>query len=71
MSDQTGDIQAVNNDLEPGNSFTVEKAFSEVSAEDYDALVVPGDAVGPMSKAAAPRRWSSYAASSSRPSLWA
>ena len=45
-SDQTGEVQAVNNDLQPGDTFTVEKAFSEVSAEDYDALIVPGGAVG-------------------------
>jgi protease I len=46
ISDQTGEVQAVNNDLEPGDTFTVEKAFSEVSPEDYDAVVVPGGAVG-------------------------
>jgi protease I len=46
ISDQTGDVQAVNNDLEPGDTFTVEKAFSEVSPDDYYAVIVPGGAVG-------------------------
>ena len=46
VSDQTREVQAVNNDLQPGDTFTVEKALSEVSAEDYDALIVPGGAVG-------------------------
>ena len=46
ISDQTGEVQTVNNDLEPGDTFTVEKAFSEVSPDDYDAVIVPGGAVG-------------------------
>jgi protease I len=43
---EAGEVQAVNNDLEPGDTFTVEKTFSEVSADDYDGLVVPGGTVG-------------------------
>ncbi len=43
---QTGDAKAMNNDVEPGETFTVEKSFSEVSAADYDGLVVPGGTVG-------------------------
>ncbi|WP_273842574.1 type 1 glutamine amidotransferase domain-containing protein [Rubrobacter calidifluminis] len=43
---ETGDVQTMNHDTEPGDTFTVEKAFSEVSAEDYDGLVVPGGCVG-------------------------
>lgn len=43
---ETGEVEAVNNDLEPGDSFEVEKAFSAVSASDYDALLIPGGAVG-------------------------
>ena len=38
--------QAVNHDLEPGDSFAVDKTFAEVSAKDYDALVIPGGSVG-------------------------
>jgi protease I len=36
----------MNSDVNPGETFTVEKAFSEVSPEDYDALIVPGGCVG-------------------------
>ena len=43
---QTGDAQTMNSDVNPGNTFTVEKTFSEVSADEYDGLVVPGGTVG-------------------------
>jgi protease I len=43
---QTGDAQTMNSDVNPGETFTVEKTFSEVSVEDYDALIVPGGTVG-------------------------
>ena len=43
---QTGDAQTMNSDVNPGETFSVEKTFSEVSAEDYDALIVPGGTVG-------------------------
>jgi protease I len=43
---QTGDAQTMNSDVNPGETFTVEKAVSEVSSGDYDALIVPGGTVG-------------------------
>jgi protease I len=43
---QTGEAQTMNSDVNPGETFTVEKAFSEVSPSDYDALIVPGGTVG-------------------------
>ena len=43
---QTGDAQTMNGDINPGDTFTVEKTFSEVSADEYDGLVVPGGTVG-------------------------
>jgi protease I len=43
---QAGDAQTMNSDINPGETFTVEKAFSEVSPDDYDALIVPGGTVG-------------------------
>src|SRR5215210_5941349 len=43
---QTGDAQTMNNDVDKGEIFSVEKTFSEVSPEDYDALIVPGGTVG-------------------------
>ncbi len=36
----------MNSDVNPGETFTVDKTFSEVSPEDYDALIVPGGTVG-------------------------
>jgi len=43
---QTGDAQTMNSDVNPGETFTVEKTFSEVSADQYDGLIVPGGTVG-------------------------
>ena len=43
---ETGEAQTMNSDVNPGQTFTVEKAFSDVSPEDYDALIVPGGTVG-------------------------
>ena len=46
ISAEAGSVQAVNHDLEPGDTFTVDKAFSQASPDDYDALIVPGGTVG-------------------------
>ena len=43
---QTGDAQTMNSDVNPGETFTVEKTFSDGSADEYDGLVVPGGTVG-------------------------
>jgi protease I len=43
---QTGGAQTMNNDVNPGDTFTVEKTFSEVLADEYDGLIVPGGTVG-------------------------
>ncbi len=43
---QTGDAQTMNSDINPGETFTVEKSVSDVSAGDYDALIIPGGTVG-------------------------
>jgi protease I len=43
---QTGEAQTMNSDVNPGDTFTVEKTFSDVSADEYDGLVVPGGTVG-------------------------
>ena len=43
---QTGDAKTMNSDVNPGDTFTVEKTFSEVSADEYDGLIVPGGTVG-------------------------
>jgi protease I len=43
---ETGEAQTMNSDVDPGETFTVEMTFSDVSPEDYDALIVPGGTVG-------------------------
>src|SRR3954451_8191482 len=43
---QTGEAQTMNSDVNPGETFTVEKTFSEVSADEYDGLIVPGGTLG-------------------------
>jgi protease I len=43
---ETGDVQAVRGDMDPGARFTVDKSFAECSADEYDALVIPGGVVG-------------------------
>ena len=43
---QTGEAQTMNSDVNMGETFTVEKTFSDVSVADYDALIVPGGTVG-------------------------
>ena len=43
---ETGEVETVNGDINPGGSYEVEKTFSEVSAEDYSGLVIPGGCVG-------------------------
>lgn len=43
---ETGEAETVNDDLDPGGTYEIDTAFSAVSADDYDALVVPGGTVG-------------------------
>jgi protease I len=40
-----GEIQAMNGDIEPAERFPVDKVAKEVSAADYDALIMPGGTV--------------------------
>lgn len=46
ISLDTDDAQSNNNDLDPGATFAVDQAIGDVSASDFDALVIPGGAVG-------------------------
>ena len=63
---QPGEARTCNHDLEPGETFAVDKAFDQVSADDYDALLVPAARSARTSSAVTPTRcvWS---APSSRP----
>jgi protease I len=43
---ESGDAQTNNNDLDPGSSYPVDKTIGEVSADQFDGLVIPGGCVG-------------------------
>jgi protease I len=43
---QSGEAQTTNSDVNPGETFTVEKTLSEVSVNDYDVLIGRGGSVG-------------------------
>lgn len=43
---EAGEVQAVNNDLDPGARFSIDKAIDDVSAAEFDGLVIPGGSVG-------------------------
>ncbi len=43
---KAGQARTVNHDLEPGETFTVDKTFDQVSVGDYDGVIVPGGTVG-------------------------
>lgn len=41
-----GDGETVNHDLDPGGRYPVDKTVGEVSASEFDGLVIPGGSVG-------------------------
>ncbi len=45
LSLETGEIQAMNSDINPADTFTVDKKISDVSPGDYDGLLIPGGTV--------------------------
>src|ERR1700756_4766316 len=47
LSLKSGEIQARNHDLEPAGEFAVDRAVSEASVDEFDALVLPGGTVNP------------------------
>ena len=47
LSLEAGEIQAMNHDLEPASKLHVDRAVSEASPDDYDALILPGGTVNP------------------------
>jgi protease I len=46
ISAEAGKARTYHHDLEPGDTFTVGNTFDQVSADDYDALLIPGGTVG-------------------------
>ncbi|MGQ0481662.1 MAG: type 1 glutamine amidotransferase domain-containing protein [Pseudonocardia sp.] len=45
VSVSDGQIQAMNSDIEPAEKFTVDVPAAQASADDYDALIMPGGTV--------------------------
>ena len=45
ISLESGEIQAMNSDINPADSFTVDKAIADVSPDAYDGLILPGGTV--------------------------
>jgi protease I len=45
LSLQTGEIQAMNSDINPADKFKVDKAIGDARAADYDGLILPGGTV--------------------------
>lgn len=64
LSISSGQIQAVNQDINPADRFPVDRSVSQVSPQDYDALILPGGAVNPDNLRLDGGHSSSYAASS-------
>jgi len=46
ISLETGEAETSNNDLDPGAKFNVDKAIDDVSANQFDGLIIPGGCVG-------------------------
>jgi protease I len=46
VSTEAGEVQAFNH-LDKGDTFTADKAVKDVSADDYDALMLPGGVANP------------------------
>jgi protease I len=47
LSLKTGEIQAREHDLEPAGRFSVDRAVSDASVDEFDGLVLPGGTVNP------------------------
>jgi protease I len=47
ISVDTGEIQAMNSDINKADTFTVDAAIGSVSADDFDAVILPGGTCNP------------------------
>ncbi|GAA5513763.1 putative cysteine protease YraA [Deinococcus carri] len=47
VSLKPGEVQGMNHDLEPAGKVKVDRTITEVSANDFDALLLPGGTVNP------------------------
>jgi protease I len=46
ISSVSGAVETVHGDLEPGETYVVDATFDDVTADAFDALVIPGGTVG-------------------------
>lgn len=46
VSSKAGTARTVNNDLDSGGEYTIDKDIEEVSAGEFDGLVIPGGCIG-------------------------
>jgi protease I len=49
ISLQAGEIQAMNGDITPGDTFAVERTIADASPDDYDGIILPGGVANPDS----------------------
>jgi protease I len=47
LSLESGEIQAMNGDIEPADTFAVDREVADARVEDYDALLLPGGTINP------------------------
>ena len=47
ISLKSGQIQAMNHDVEKGDTFSVDSAVADCSPDDFDALLLPGGTTNP------------------------
>jgi protease I len=47
LSLHAGEIQAMDNDIEPADRFKVDRAIADASVADYDGLILPGGVANP------------------------
>lgn len=47
LSTHDGEIQAMNGDIDKGDTFRVDTAVGHVSPDDFDALILPGGTINP------------------------
>jgi protease I len=47
LSIAEGEIQAMNHDIDKGDTFPVDKLVGDASADDYDGLILPGGTINP------------------------
>jgi protease I len=46
ISLEAGEASTVNSDLDPGSTYRIDKTIADVSAAEFDGLIVPGGCVG-------------------------